>query len=223
MENNFKEGQRLKAVTIEANVEISPRVHLITWKRKDDFLPGQVVKIALNRNEDPRIYSLCSSNRGDEMTVLFNVKEEGSLTPRMAALGAGDIIYVSAPYGTFTDDETPAWWIATGTGIAPFYSMFRSGSGIHKTLVHGVRFLHQFYFGEELQKGLGNRYIRCCSGEEADGVFHGRLTAFLEQQESFPVNTRFFLCGNPLMVVEARDILIARGVPWSDIVAEIYF
>jgi len=34
---------------------------------------------------------------------------------------------------------------------------------------------------------------------------------------------RFLLCGNSLMVVDARDILIRRGVPFASVVAEIYF
>ncbi len=213
----------MRPVTLIRNEEISPRVHLISWRREDDFLPGQVVKLALGEGETPRIYSLCSGNREEEMAVLFNVREEGSLTPRMAALRPGDRLYVSAPYGTFLGDEAPAWWIASGTGIAPFYSMFRSGLGSHHLLVHGVRYLNQFYFGEELQREMGSRYVRCCSREGDGEVFQGRLTAWLQQQASFPSGTRYYLCGNPLMVVEARDILIAGGVPWGDIVAEIYF
>lgn len=218
-----KEGAGMKMVRVARNLEVYPRVHLLTWRREDNFLPGQVVKIALEEGEAPRIYSLCSGNGEEEMAVLFNVKEEGSLTPRMAALRPGDALLVSAPYGTFLGDEAPAWWIASGTGIAPFYSMFRSGLGGNKTLVHGVRYPGQFYFGEAFEREMGARYVRCATRGEGEHIFQGRVTAWLEKQEQFPADTRYYLCGNPLMVVEARDLLIAGGVPWEAIVAEIYF
>jgi predicted ferric reductase len=44
-------------------------------------------------------------------------------------LKPGDRLYVSHPYGQFLrpTQEKNVGWIATGTGIAPFRSMMRSG------------------------------------------------------------------------------------------------
>ena len=213
----------LKPVKITGNVEISPDVYLVSWRRDADFNPGQVVKIAADNQEPPRIYSICSGTRDEAFSVLFNVKDEGSLTPRMAELRRGDTLYSSPPYGTFTSDDGPAWWIATGTGIAPYYSMFRSGLAGNKVLVHGVRHANQFYFGESFEQEMRGSYFRCCSKEESNGVFHGRVTRYLEQVETFPPGIKYYLCGNAGMVVEVRDFLIERGIPWNQIVAEIYF
>src|SRR5210317_892654 len=110
--------------TIVDNLEISPEVHVISFSRKFDFVPGQVVKIGIDRNHPPRIYSICSGNQENEVRILFNIKEDGFLSPKMAAAIPGDNILVSKPYGSFLGSSDPAWWIATGTGIAPFYSMF---------------------------------------------------------------------------------------------------
>ncbi len=33
-----------------------------------------------------------------------------------------------------------------------------------------------------LLRALGTHYIRCCTGETAEGVYHGRVTAYLEEQ-----------------------------------------
>ncbi len=218
-----KKETGLFEVELTDNQEISPGVHLIAWRRMHDFNPGQVVKIALDHQHPPRIYSVCSGNQEEEIRVLFNIKNEGLLTPRLSSRIPGDRILVSRPYGSFTTESGPAWWIATGTGIAPFYSMFRSGLVAGKTLVHGVRRLNQFYFEDELEWALGENYLRCCSAEQSCNVFPGRVTDFLEQQKELPLDQNYYLCGKALMVVEVRDLLIAKGVPYQNIVAEIYF
>ncbi len=213
----------LKEVTITGNEEISPGVHLISWERTHDFYPGQVVKIAADLTMAPRIYSICSGNDEPEIKVLFNVKEEGLLTPWLAGVIPGMKILATKPYGSFKDDKNPAWWIATGTGIAPFYSMFRSGNSENKTLIHGVRHINQFYFEDELEWSMGERYIRCCSNEQSCNVFPGRITKYLEEIKELPTEINYYLCGKALMVVEVRDLLISRGVPYQNILAEIYF
>ncbi len=207
---------------ITNNLEISPGVHVLSFKRDFDFEPGQVVKIGIDTDHPPRIYSICSGNLENEVGILFNIKEDGFLSPKMAQLVPGDEILVSEPYGSFLGTGEPAWLIATGTGIAPFYSMFRSGLGENTKLIHGVSYLNQFYFEEELEKTLGENYIRCCSRESANHIFHGRITKYFDELQELPP-VKYFLCGKALMVVELRDLLIERGVPYENILAEIYF
>ena len=195
---------------------------MISFKRDFDFIPGQVIKIAADKTHAPRIYSICSGFPENEISILFNIKEEGFLTPKLASFIPGDKILVSKPFGSFLGTREPAWWIATGTGIAPFYSMIKSGLSINKRLIFGVRKHNQFYFDDELDQALGTNYIRCCSGEPACDVFFGRVTGYLSEIEEFP-DVTYFLCGSALMVVEVRDLLISRGIPFAKIISEIYF
>lgn len=207
---------------ITDNQEISPGVHVISFKRNYDFVPGQVVKIGVDSINPPRIYSICSGNHEDEVRILFNIKEDGFLTPRMAATIPGDSILVSEPYGSFLGTNDPAWLISTGTGIAPFYSMFRSGMCENKSIIHGASFLNQFYFEDELEWALGKNYVRCCSRETSCDVFPGRVTTYLSELNDFP-DHKYFLCGKALAVVEVRDLLIEKGISYENILAEIYF
>ena len=207
--------------TVTSHVEISPNVFLLGVKRQFDFLPGQTVKIGLSDSEPPRIYSICSGNQDDELNILYNIKDDGSLTPQLAHLNPGDAIEISEPGGTFVGTDDSALWIATGTGIAPFYSMLRSGQGQNKTLVQGARFGNQFYFSNDWKNALGENYHRYCSGEEVEGARRGRVQQYLDGAELS--QDRIYICGQAQMCVEVRDLLIAKGVPFGNIVVEIYF
>ena len=222
MKNVKTANQELKEYTLTNNLEVSPGVHLISFNRDFEFNPGNVVKVAVDKTNPPRIYSICSGNKSDEVSILFNIKEDGFLTPKMAGMIPGDKILVSPPYGSFTGTTDKAWLIATGTGIAPFYSMLSSGLAKGKSLIHGVRFLNQFYFEDELEEKLDKRYVRCCSGESSCNVFPGRVTDYLEQLEELP-DVTYFICGQALMVVEVRDLLIRKGIGFEKIKSEIYF
>ena len=208
--------------TVLSNNEISPGVFLLGVERRFSFRPGQTVKVGLDDRLPPRIYSICSGNREDELRILFNIKQDGALTPQLARLRPGEEIRVSEPGGTFIGTADPAVWIATGTGIAPFYSMLRSGLGKDKILLHGVRRADQFYFQSEWQSALGADYHRFCSGEEAEGAVRGRINPYLELHE-LPMDRKYYICGQATMCVEVRDLLISKGIPFTHIVVEIYF
>ena len=202
--------------------EIAPGVYVIGFERTCDFIPGQAVKLGIDPETPPRIYSICSGTEDDEICVLFNIKPDGFLTPRLAALKAGDPVYASAPFGTFVGTPEPAWWIAAGTGIAPFRSMLRSGPGQDTVLLHRARRLSQFYFEDEFSAALGTDYHRCCSAEAGPHVFGGRVTDFLGRQDSVPEKCLYYICGQALMAVETRDRLIAKGIPFNQIAEHLF-
>jgi ferredoxin/flavodoxin---NADP+ reductase len=202
--------------------EIARDVFVLRIDRKHEFLPGQVVGVSLSHDIAARLYSICSGKDEHELSILFNIKPDGALSGQLATLKAGDPILVSRPFGAFLGDEKPAWWIASGTGVAPYRSMLRSGMGQHKMLIHGGRKVDSFYFQEEILPVLGDRYIRCCSQETGEGLHPGRLTDWLRLQQ-LPAENQYYLCGSAEMVVEVRDILISKGVELDQIMAEIYF
>ena len=208
--------------TVIHNDELAPGVFWLGVERRYDFTPGQTVKVGLGDDLPPRIYSICSGNREEELRILFNIKEGGALTPRLAALKPGDEVWISEPGGSFSGTADPSVWIATGTGVAPFYSMLRSGMGSDAILLHGVRRTDQFYFRAVWEKALGDRYHRFCSGEDSEGAVHGRVNRFFETHEA-PAECKYYLCGQATMCVEMRDLLIDRGIPFTDIITEIYF
>jgi ferredoxin--NADP+ reductase len=203
--------------------EISAGVYLFGFPRYFKFKAGQVIGIALEEAGARRLYSICSGEEEDEVWILYNVIDEGYLTPRLSELASGDTLWITEPRGSFTCDPGPGIWIAAGTGIAPFYAMHRSGLSSGKTLIHGNRYLEQFYFFDQFSDMLGSRYIRCCSAEYDEEIYHGRVTQYLAEEENLDKELKYYLCGSAEMVVDTRDVLIRKGIPFDHIISEIYF
>lgn len=219
----MKRRLELNKVRVSRQTEIAPGVFLLSFPRPWDFVAGQVLGIGAHATDEARLYSIASGELDDEVDVLYNINPDGKLTPWLSKINTGDHIWVSEPFGSFTGSGDPAWWIASGTGIAPFSAMFRTGLTKGKKLIHGGRDLESFYFNEAFVPALKENYVRCCSRENAEGIYSGRITHYLSSITDLPPNEKYYLCGSAEMVVEVRDILIGKGVPFDNIISEIYF
>jgi ferredoxin--NADP+ reductase len=220
---NSTEQPALSPQIVSENREIAPGVFVLKYPRTFSFVPGQVVAITLNQSLAPRMYSIASGMHDKDIWILYNVRSGGELTPDLSLVKPGDTILSSKPSGNFFGTALPSYWIASGTGIAPFVSMWRSGLKKNKTLIFGGRNLNSFYFEDEFLDALGKNFIRCCSQENGDDIFHGRLTHWLAEQDNLPRDQKYYLCGSAEMVVDTRDILIDKMIPYENILAEIYF
>ncbi|MFW5821064.1 MAG: ferredoxin--NADP reductase [Bacteroidota bacterium] len=214
----------MKKVQLSSVKEIAGNVYILSLDYRPDFIPGQVIELTEDLALPPRIYSICSAPGNKTMEILFDIKEEGRLTKKMSGMKAGDTIFAGDPMGNFICPmNEKAWWIASGTGIAPFASMFFSGNIYNKVIIHGGKKLESFYFQKEFERVLNEKYIRCCTREKSEKVYNGRLTAWLKEQESFPPDYKYYLCGSSEMVVQTRDILVSKGIEFDSVIAEIYF
>jgi ferredoxin--NADP+ reductase len=200
---------------------------MIGIEKRMPFVAGQVVGLTLDLNVAPRLYSITSGEADNTLEVFFTVKEGGVLTPQLAQLVPGEMVYVTPPHGKFGIDEDKGkgkdragWWIATGTGIAPFRSMYRSGYRPAK-LIQGGRTYDELFFVDEF--GGGKNHLKFVTQESHPNAQHMRLTQYLEQHDGLPTNETYFICGNPNMVVDVRNLLVDKGIPFDRIVTEIYF
>lgn len=213
---------QLFSVPISRIDDLGEGAYVFYFNRFFEFTTGQVVAISLKKDEPPRLYSICSGENESEVAILFKIKPDGFLTPRLAKKKIGDNILVSKAFGAFYGTEKEDYWIAAGTGIAPFVSMLKSGISEAKTLIQGGRTLSSFYFSNIFEAQEGMTYVKCSSVLNDSDFYQGRLTKYLKEEE-LDINKNFFVCGSSEMVVQVRDILIARGVDYDQIIAEIYF
>jgi ferredoxin--NADP+ reductase len=210
-------------VSITRIDDLGNDAYVLYFKRFFEFQTGQVVALTLDEKEAARLYSICSAESEEDIAILYKVNPTGFLTPRLAEKKVGDKILSSKAFGAFHASENDDYWIAAGTGIAPFVSMLKSGFGKHKTLIQGGREEPSFYFSNLFTKDpdLAD-YIPCSSVLNQHGFYSGRLTKYLMEAD-LDVSKSFFVCGSSEMVVQVRDILIDRGVEYEKIIAEIYF
>lgn len=205
---------------------VAKGVFVLSFKRSFDFKAGQVVSIDIEEINQARLYSIASGEESEFIDILFDERPGGKLTPFLSKVKAGDTIWISKAFGEFVceEDDEEAWFIASGTGIAPYVSMICSGKGSKKRLIHGGRTDENFYYSDILEQYLDNEnYIRCASQQKDTKHFKGRLTTWLREHPHLPTNIKYYLCGSAEMVVEVRDLLIAKGVPFQKIVSETYF
>jgi ferredoxin--NADP+ reductase len=209
--------------TVVSNVQIAQGAYILSFVRDFNFLAGQVIALGISPKIAPRLYSIASGENDVNIEILYSEKSDGELTPMLSLLKNDDRIIVSKPFGTFTQISDDAVYVAAGTGIAPFISRILSVKGKNPTLIHGASYPEFFYYDKYLIENLGNNYIQCCSRCNTDEYIQGRVTDFLKQWKNLDPTKKYYLCGSSEMVVDTRDVLISRGVPFGNINAEIFF
>lgn len=219
----MKSKYQLKKFKVDSIQSVAHGVYTLKFKHNFQFSAGQIIAIDLVPDGKPRLYSIASGEKEELMEILFDEKKDGKLTPFLSKLSPGDDIYVSEPFGTFKIAPESAYCIAAGTGIAPFVSMARSGLGNNKVIIHGAKMDENFYFSDLLNEIMPEKLIRCCSQQEDTKHYKGRLTQWLMNQNDLASNQDYYLCGSAEMVVQVRDILINKGIPFQKIISETYF
>jgi ferredoxin/flavodoxin---NADP+ reductase len=226
----MRHSAKPQAARIIAHHKISPTSAILQLEKNFDYLPGQVLGLALSPTAQARWYSIASSPQQTFLEVLYTVQPTGELSPRLYDQAVGSQVYLWPARGNFGHNlppQRPMYWIANGTGIAPFISLLRSGISNGATLLHGVRNFSEAYYHTECQAYNHINYLPCVSndtsGFEGD-YWPGRLTTFLTQEPPpFSPQGHFLICGSNEMVITVRELLISKGISHESIVSEIYF
>lgn len=201
--------------------------------RPEAFVPGQFVNLGLTVDGvfTKRSYSLASPPHLPAELFLVLVPG-GALTPHLYPLGIGDRVQMSPRgAGVFTLDHVPdareAWLICTGTGLAPYLSMMRSGEIFRRfdeiVLVHAVRHGRDLAYRDEIDQLVdqrGIRYLPIVSRADEPGCLRGRIPGLiregaLERGAGLPLTperSHVLLCGNPAMIVDTTAALGERGL-----------
>ncbi len=187
------------------------------------FTPGQFIRFAFGGSE--REYSIASGENDPTLKLCVRDTKTDNFSSRLAVSAPGTPFEFTGPHGyfAFQPSENPAIWVATGTGIAPFTSMVRSGiTGF--TMLHGVERAEDLYYKAIIRSAAG-RYISCLSktaeGSGLTDAFSGRVTVCIEKE--LPAGKYdFYLCGRREMV---RDVMFLadRRFPDSRIYSEVFY
>lgn len=167
------------------------------------FNPGQ--RIQLIHEEVDREYTPVSNPLDDTISLCIRLVEGGKFSSALSNAKEGDAFTFTGPLGYFMFIPSPrhAVFVATGTGIAPFVSMSRSGvKGF--TLLHGVPDTRELYY-REIFESAQCEYVPCLSKSiEGERMFSGRVTDYLARVMP-RIAYDFYLCGRGDMV---RDVTL---------------
>ncbi|MGF1685300.1 ferredoxin--NADP reductase [Photobacterium japonica] len=211
----------LFSLVLEANIE--------------PFKAGQFTKLGLEIDGKmiQRAYSFVNPPTSAQIEIYATRVADGTLSPRLHALEAGDEVFISArANGFFTLNEIPdsehLWLLATGTAIGPYLSILREPTVWKRfrkiVLSHAVRFSADLSYQAEINQ-LQERYPDqlvvqpFVSREPAPPALPGRIPqaiadGMLERHVGLslePERSHIMLCGNPEMVKDTKAALEARG------------
>lgn len=201
------------------------------------FEAGQFVRVGLHEDEQrvERPYSLVNPPGADHFEIFFNIVPEGPLSSRLAAMKAGDEIWLTdRASGLLTLGEVPAstrdlWLLATGTGVGPFLSMLQTPEPWDRfdriVLGYGVRYRDAFGYGELIERLRADHperfhFVPYVTGEKISGAFNTRIPSTiedgsLEQQTGLTLSadrSHVMLCGHSGMISDVVELLEARGL-----------
>lgn len=202
---------------------LSHKTFEITISKPPEFEFESGQRISLSLGGHTRDYSIVSARQEAELTFCIRSVAGGKLSTLLSVADMGIPLSVYGPHGyfTFRTSPRPAVFVATGTGIAPFCSMARSGIA-EFTLLHGVHLVQDLYYANQFQQ-IARTYIPCLT--EADQLpeiaFKGKVTEYLERR--LPSGAYdFYLCGRHEMIRDAT-LLIDERFPDSLVYTEMFF
>lgn len=217
------------------------------------FRSGEFVMIGLMGDEDPetgkrkpimRAYSIASPSWDEELEFYSIKVQDGPLTSKLQHIQPGDgLILRPKPVGTLVHDALlpgkRLWFIATGTGFAPFASLLREPQTYEDydeiIITHTCRELGELTYGRDLIDALKTdellnevigegfwkkiKYYPTTTREDSPKM--GRITDLMRSGEAFtdlgvpalsPETDRAMICGNLAFNLELKEMLESYGL-----------
>ncbi|WP_435532685.1 ferredoxin--NADP reductase [Tabrizicola thermarum] len=207
------------------------------------FRSGEFVMIGLlNDDGKPllRAYSIASPSWDEELEFYSIKVPDGPLTSRLQHIQPGDeIILRPKPVGTLVIDALlpgkRLWFLATGTGIAPFASLMRDPEVYEKfdqvIMMHTCREVAELEYGRQLVESLKDdpligemvqgklRYYPTTTreafhhmGRVTDNLASGKVFADLGLPRMNPAEDRAMVCGSLAFNLDVKAILEGFGL-----------
>ncbi len=211
------------------------------------FRSGEFVMIGLpGENGKPilRAYSIASPNWDEELEFYSIKVPDGPLTSKLQNIQPGDeIILRPKPVGTLVLDALlpgkRMWFLATGTGLAPFASLMRDPETYeryeHDIKMHTCRTAEELAYGRELVENLKDDpllselygedfakrllYYPTTTREESplmgritDNLTSGKVFADLNLPPMDAANDRAMICGSLAFNTDVKAVLEGFGL-----------
>jgi predicted ferric reductase len=209
---------------VESVVRHFPGIYTVSFKSLDKpykYLPGQFLHLALDEYDpsaqwpESRCFSMQTCDRESSIKITYSVK--GIFTKRMSEeLSEGKKVWLKMPYGELFTTKHPkenAVFIAGGTGVTPFLSLFTSDmfkEYLKPVLYLGVRNKNYHIYGKEIEaaSAMNPSFRVFILDQEIDGMLDiGNI--YNENREGLT----FFISGPPVMIKNFKRFLLDKSIP----------
>ncbi len=191
------------------------------------FVSGQATQVAINVpgwETQFRPFTFTGLNRWEHLELMVRIyKGHKGVTELMGRTNVGSELIIQEPYGAI-QYKGPGIFIAGGTGVTPFISIFRE---LHKNKqMHGNRLIYSNYTsqdvicGAELHDMLQENYINHYTREGVIGFKERRLNADLLVKYIADFSQRFYVCGSESFVADITGFLKELGAPSDSLVID---
>lgn len=192
---------------------------------KYKYNPGQFLHIALDPDYDgssqwPESRCFSMQSNPDQETIKITYAIKGKFTRRMEELlQVGTEVWLKLPYGdlfTQSHKKVNTVFIAGGTGITPFLSLFTHDSFKEYYAPHiylGFRSISYNIYMEELNT------VKLCHPK----IYYEDVEGLIDINNIFSengFNSYYFISGPPGMIKLFRQVLIDKGVPKIQILTD---
>ena len=194
-----------------------------------EFKAGQFISFEMPHPATGRLvtraYSIASSpNRPGLVTLLFNRVSGGPGSTMLYGLKEGDATHFKGPAGHFTLRDDPGrdlLFVATGTGIAPIWSMLQANAERSDprpaTLFWGLRSQRDLYYQEDLialARNMPNltTVLTLSRPEPGWSGSTGRVQQLLEERVPSVAHLAVYLCGSGGMIADVTKALQQKGL-----------
>ena len=211
---------RAEIVSLTENIKNVYTVEFKPLRRKFRYRPGQFLHLALDEYDpssgwpESRCFSMQSSPDEEVLRITYAVK--GKYTSRMAKeMEVGKDVQLKLPFGElFTQEHSKknTVFIAGGTGITPFLSLFAAPSFSEYRdpfLYAGFRDKSMNLYQKELQLAseINPAFQIKTFYEDKDGIIN--IAEIFEESDR---ESSFFISGPPAMIKSFKEYFIAQGV-----------
>ena len=183
------------------------------------FLPGRATEVAIKKpgwaNElRPFTFTNLSHDSHLEFIIKTYPSHKG-MTNQLLDLKIGDKLILGRPFGAIKYSGEGIF-IAGGAGITPFISILkdleRKQSLGQNRLIFANKTKADIILEEDFSKLLGPNVINILSEEKIAGYHHGLITKDFLLAHIKEFNSRFYLCGPPVMLTALLNLLHDLGV-----------
>lgn len=203
-------------------------LQLVTEKpEKYNFTPGQATEVSINKpdwKEKKNPFTFTCLPKDDFLE--FNIKTypaHKGVTNELLTLKEADELILHEVFGAISY-KGEGVFIAGGSGITPFISIFRDLHAKNKIgnnkLIFANKTKADILLEQEFTDLLGKNFINILSNEKAEGYANGQITEeFLKAYVNETIQN-VYVCGPPLMMEAVQKQLSNLHVPKKAITIE---